>query len=92
MGRKAALWAAFLFGMAFVYEENRALHFRSTRYFLRLGPIEVPLPHLLSPGVAHVIHRDLGNNNFRFEMTIRHAVFGMLFHQDGVFHADRDAP
>jgi len=81
------------FGMRLaVYEENRALHFCSTRYFLRIGPLEIPLPHFLSPGVAHVIHSDLGNDHFRFEMTIRHAVFGTLFHQDGTFHADGDSP
>ena len=75
-----------------VYERDRALHFLSTRYFVRIGPFAVPLPHFLSPGVAHVIHSDLGNENFRFEMTFTHPLFGTLFHQDGVFHAEGDSP
>src|SRR5215471_1039340 len=67
------------FGMRlYVYEEDRALHFLSHRYFLRIGGFEIGLPHFLSPGVVHVIHSDLGNDNFRFEMTFRHALLGTL--------------
>jgi hypothetical protein len=77
------------FGMRLdVYEENRALHFRSTRYFWRLGRWEIALPHFVTPGIAHVVHSDLGAGCFRFEMTISHPWLGTLFHQDGVFHAE----
>ncbi len=69
-----------------VFEANRALHFLSLRYFWQpLGRLRW-LPDLLSPGVAHVIHEDLGDGCFRFAMTIHHPWFGTPFQQDGVFH------
>ena len=74
------------FGMSLdVFKRDRALHFVSRRYFWRVGPWRVPLPHLFSPGQAHVIHADLGGGRFRFTMTFRHAWLGTLFRQDGVF-------
>ena len=74
------------FGMSLdVFKRDRALHFVSRRYFWRVGPWRVPLPHLFSPGRAHVIHADLGGGRFRFTMTFRHAWLGTLFRQDGVF-------
>ncbi|AXQ30135.1 DUF4166 domain-containing protein [Solimonas sp. K1W22B-7] len=75
------------FGMRLaVFEANRALHFLSLRYFWQPGGRLRWLPGLLSPGVAHVIHEDLGDGRFRFAMTIHHPWFGTLFQQDGVFH------
>lgn len=68
-----------------VFEANGDLHFLSLRYFCHIGGHYLQLPHLLSPGTAHVIHRDLGDGQFRFTMTIHHALLGTLFHQDGVF-------
>src|SRR5262249_35838819 len=59
-----------------VYEAARALHFRSLAYFWQLGPWQVPLPDLLTPGVAHVVHTDLGHGRFRFDMTFTHALLG----------------
>jgi hypothetical protein len=74
------------FGMRLaVYEENGALHFKSERYFWGCGGWRMPLPGLLSPGTAHVIHQDLGDGSFRFVMTIRHPLLGRLFYQDGIF-------
>lgn len=69
-----------------VFEANGDLHFLSLRYFWSIAGRTVWLPHLLSPGIAHIVHRDLGAGTFRFRMTIHHALFGTLFHQDGVFH------
>lgn len=70
-----------------VFEANRALHFLSLFYFATFAGRRFRLPSLLTPGTAHVIHTDLGDGRFRFTMTIHHAWFGTLFHQDGVFHA-----
>jgi hypothetical protein len=79
------------FGMRLtVFEAEGALHFKSRGYFWRLGAWLVPLPALLTPGVAHVVHQDLGDGNFRFVMTIRHALLGTLFYQDGVFRQVED--
>lgn len=71
-----------------VFEANRALHFLSVRYFWRIGRHQIQLPHLLTPGTAHVIHEDLGRGRFRFTMTIHHRLFGTLFQQDGVFERE----
>ena len=68
-----------------VFELAGELHFLSQRYFWCVLGRRICLPHLLSPGTAHVIHRDLGDGRFRFIMTFRHRLFGSLFYQDGVF-------
>jgi hypothetical protein len=73
-----------------VYEEDHALHFRSERYFERIGPFEIPLPRFATPGIAHVIHSDLCDGWFHFEMTFQHPWFGTLFRQDGIFRAEGD--
>lgn len=68
-----------------VFEEDGALHFVSTRYFFRLGPVRVDLPRWFLPGITHVVHEDLGNGQFRFLMRTEHSQFGEMFLQDGVF-------
>jgi len=74
------------FGMQLaVFEADRELHFLSQRYFWRIGGWTLWLPHLLSPGTAHVIHADLGGGRFRFTMSIRHPLLGSVFYQEGVF-------
>ncbi|MFZ5671174.1 MAG: DUF4166 domain-containing protein [Pseudomonadota bacterium] len=73
-------------GMALDIEAaDGALHFRSRRYFLRLGGRRWPIPHLLTPGRAHVIHRDQGAGVFRFTLTFDHPWLGRTFRQDGLF-------
>ncbi len=79
------------FGMTLnLYEQDRALHFVSTGFFWQAGPVRHPLPDLLSPGAAHVIHTELGGGFFRFTMAIRHKWFGETFFQDGVFSEKGD--
>jgi hypothetical protein len=81
------------FGMRLaVFEAAGALNFRSLSYFWRGLGLTLTLPALLSPGIAHVVHQELGRGRFRFVMTIRHALFGTLFHQDGIFHAAGESP
>lgn len=79
-----------------VFERDGALHFRSQRYFWDLGPWfgpwRLPLPDLLTPGVAHVVHTDRGAGRFRFEMTFTHALLGVTFHQIGTFQDQGDVP
>ena len=75
------------FGMRLaVFEADSALHFLSLHYICRVGSRCFRLPDLLSPGIAHVVHEDLGQGFFRFTMTIHHRLLGTLFQQDGVFH------
>lgn len=74
------------FGMQLaVFEAGGELHFLSRRYFWRIGGWTLWLPHLLSPGTAHVIHADLGSGRFRFTLSIRHPLLGTVFYQGGVF-------
>ncbi len=73
-------------GMALtVTAEDGALHFRSRRYFLTLGAWRVTIPGLLTPGRAHVIHREASGGTFRFTMTFDHPWFGRTLFQDGLF-------
>lgn len=77
--------------------EDAALHFRSLAYFAALGPYRLPLPLLVSPGRAHVIHTDMGadggadggGGTFRFTLIFTHPLFGETLFQDGLF---RDPP
>ncbi|MGN7439436.1 MAG: DUF4166 domain-containing protein [Alcanivorax sp.] len=74
------------FGMKLnVYVENQELHFRSYRYFCSVLNQKIPLPHWISPGEAHVVHKDLGEGDFEFTITMHHPVLGETFYQQGVF-------
>lgn len=68
-----------------VFEQHRVLHFLSVGFFWRLGPLRVPIPELLTPGRTHVLHRDEGQDRFRFSMRIEHPILGLTFYQDGLF-------
>lgn len=79
-------------GMALtVSVEDAALHFRSRFYFIQLGALRIRLPGLLTPGKAHVIHRDEGGGRFRFVLAFDHPWLGRTLYQDGVF-ADPEVP
>ena len=65
--------------------EDGALHFRGKGYVWVLGPLVLPLPSLLTPGAAHVVHEDLGGGRFRFAMRFTHPWFGETLFQEGVF-------
>lgn len=79
------------FGMELALsEEQGALHFRSTRFFVALGGRRLTWPLLLSPGRMHVLHEagpsgDGAGEDFRFRLEVRHPVFGLTFLQDGFF-------
>jgi len=78
------------------YVEGGVLHFVSRGYYfdLPLGSSgwKVWLPALLSPGVTHVEHIDLGHGWFRFTMTVMHPLFGEVFFQTGRFSASEELP
>ena len=65
-----------------------ALHFISTGYFWQGAGLRIPLPQRWFPGETTVTHEDLGAGRFRFTLTIRHPLFGVLVHQDGVFRTE----
>lgn len=68
-----------------VYERDGVLVFESQRYFLALGGLRIVIPRLLSPGTCRVEHRDLGDQQFRFTLSMTHPLWGETFHQSGVF-------
>ncbi|MBW8759444.1 MAG: DUF4166 domain-containing protein [Burkholderiales bacterium] len=68
-----------------VFEERGALVFESHRFFLVLGRLRLPVPALLTPGTCRVVHTDLGDGLFRFDLDMVHPLWGRTFHQSGVF-------
>lgn len=73
-------------GMALdVTVEDGALHFRSRGYFWEILGLRLPLPELLTPGAAHVFHRDEGGGHFTFGLRFVHPWLGETFWQEGVF-------
>ena len=76
------------------FEEGGVLHFVSRGYYFdfRFAGFRLWLPRLLSPGVTHVEHIDLGHGWFRFTMTVMHPLFGEVFFQTGRFSATEEMP
>lgn len=73
-------------GMALdVSVEEGSLHFRSRGYFWEILGLRLPLPELLTPGAAHVFHRDEGGGRFTFGLSFIHPWLGETFWQEGVF-------
>ena len=68
-----------------VFEEHGALVFESRRFALILGRLRLPVPGLLTPGTCRVMHTDLGDGLFRFDLDMCHPLWGHTFHQSGVF-------
>ena len=74
------------FGMKLrVYAQDGELHFESYRYFWSCLGLRMPLPHWISPGKTHVVHKDLGEGNFMFTISMVHEQLGETFFQQGVF-------
>jgi len=76
-------------GMALVTAvEDRALVFRSTEYFWRVGGLQLRIPEWLTPGRIAVIHREERAGRFSFTLIVTHPWFGETIHQVAFF---RDA-
>jgi hypothetical protein len=80
------------------FEDGGVLHFVSRGYYFDLGfgavdaGLRLWLPDILSPGVTHVEHIDLGHGWFRFTMTVTHPLLGEVFFQTGRFCAAEEIP
>jgi len=68
-----------------VFEERGSLVFESHRFTLVRGRLRLPVPWLLTPGTCRVVHTDLGDGRFRFDLDMVHPLWGHTFHQSGVF-------
>jgi hypothetical protein len=73
-----------------VFEQNHGLVFESQSYFMTVLGRRIPLPHWLTPGVCRVEHHHVADGQFRFNMTVRHRLFGETFSQTGVFQDGQD--
>jgi len=68
--------------------EQRALVFRSTEYFWRVGRLRLGIPDWLTPGCIEVVHREERAGRFSFTLTVTHPWFGDTIRQVAFF---RDA-
>lgn len=79
-------YVGFGFGMRLdVFARGGALHFVSTRYFWEIAGVQIPLPHLVTPGRTHVTHQEIGGGTFRFTIAMDHPWLGRTFYQTGLF-------
>jgi hypothetical protein len=69
--------------------ESGALVFRSAGYAFRAGPWRLGLPAFLMPGQLTVTHEEISATTFRFTLTLTHAWFGTLVHQEAVYEEER---
>ena len=67
------------------FEDGGALVFESHGFYLALGRTRLRVPALLTPGTCRVVHTDLGDGLFRFDLDMVHPLWGRTFHQSGVF-------
>lgn len=74
-----------------VLVEDRALVFRSERYFIDLPGFRLMLPSWLTPGILTVSHSETGSRSFRFVLEIRHAWAGRLLRQEAEFTDQTEA-
>lgn len=82
-------------GLGMVLEvsvDDGALIFTSRSFFLAVGSWRVPIPGLLTPGRCRVEHRAIDDTRFRFTLTMVHPLWGMTFHQTGVFTDAQENP
>ena len=75
-----------------LFERDGALHFVSVGYCLEIRRRRVAIPDLLTPGEAHVVHKDEGGGWFRFTLSFRHRWFGETFFQEGLFRQAEFVP
>jgi len=64
---------------------QRALIFKSERYFIDIGGLRAMLPRWLSPGELTVTHSEIDATHFAFTLELVHPRLGTLIHQRAVF-------
>jgi len=76
----------FGFGMYLkVFEQNNAIVFESTRFFLQIGRFKITIPRLLTPGKTTVKQQALDGVSFRFSLDVMHPIIKQVYYQTGVF-------
>lgn len=64
---------------------EKAIVFRSARYFVNLFGKRIALPRWLTPGALTVTHTECSEDEFTFTLEVAHPVFGSLIRQVGKF-------
>ena len=85
-GLSISLVSAFIGMTLTVAVEDRALVFRSDRYFIGLGRRRVRLPAWATPGALTVKHIEETDERFLFSLEIVHPLLGTLTRQVAAFH------
>lgn len=65
--------------------EQQTLCFKSAGYTICAGRLRLPLPRAMTPGQLTVTHTGIDAHTFRFTLTLTHALFGTLLHQEAVY-------
>ncbi|MBK8286091.1 MAG: DUF4166 domain-containing protein [Ahniella sp.] len=66
---------------------GRYPHFADRGYFVHWRRYRVPLPAWFHPGRFELVHRNLDARRFSVRLTLRHALFGTMIEQSGVFES-----
>lgn len=69
------------------YVEDGRLHYRGTRFVVKLGSRLLPLPEWLVLGHTTIVEMALDETHFSMDFRIRHPLFGQLFRYSGEFVA-----
>jgi hypothetical protein len=64
---------------------DRAIVFRSSGYFWRLGKMKITLPDFLSPGNTTVMQKAFDDGRFQFTLDVDHPLLGKVCQQRGIF-------
>ncbi len=69
-----------------VFEKEGNLHIKSDGYFLKIGPVKIPMPSIFTPGKTYLTHINENKEKFRIRIDINHCLLGKMFIQEGSFY------
>lgn len=69
--------------------DDKALTFRSHRYFIQLGRLRLHIPRWLAPGDLTIGHHEIDSRRFAFTLDLVHPLLGHLIHQRAEFDEAR---
>lgn len=69
--------------------DEKALTFRSHRYFVEFGRLRLYIPRWLAPGNLTIGHHEIDSQRFAFTLDLVHPLFGRLIHQRAEFEEAR---
>ena len=79
-------WASMGIKMNITQVEG-AVHFDSTGYVLKIGPLEVPIPGHMLLGRASIFEKAMDDDTILMGFTIKHPLWGEIYTYKGTFSA-----